>query len=134
MLLSSVGALSIVLQTTHKGVLMNYTHGSLENEILKTVWNIEDNEERDVSVTEVQETINNNSKNDRAYTTVKTVMDRLVEKNMLVRYKQGKKFLYKSVSSRDEMAQKAIKRLVGQYFNNDVTSLMKVLEKEYQLV
>ena len=113
---------------------MNYTHGSLENGILKTVWNIEDNEERDVSVTEVQETINRNSKNDRAYTTVKTVMDRLVEKNMLVRYKQGKKFLYKSVSSRDEMAQKAIKRLVGQYFNNDVTSLMKVLEKEYQLV
>ena len=113
---------------------MNYTHGSLENEILKTVWNIEDNEERDVSVTEVQETINRNSKNDRAYTTVKTVMDRLVEKNMLVRYKQGKKFLYKSVSSRDEMAQKAIKRLVGQYFKNDVTSLMKVLEKEYQLV
>lgn len=41
---------------------MNYTHGSLENEILKTVWNIEDNEERVVSVTEVQETINNNSK------------------------------------------------------------------------
>ena len=113
---------------------MNYTHGSLENEILKTVWNIEDNEERDVSVTEVQETINNNSKNDRAYTTVKTVMDRLVDKNMLVRYKQGKKFLYKSVSSRDEMAQKAIKKLVGQYFNNDVRSLMKVLEKEYQLV
>ena len=113
---------------------MNYTHGSLENEILKTVWNIEDSEDRDVSVTEVQETINNNSKNDRAYTTVKTVMDRLVEKNMLVRYKQGKKFLYKSVSSRDEMAQKAIKKLVGQYFNNDVRSLMKVLEKEYQLV
>ncbi len=113
---------------------MNYTHGSLENEILKAIWQIEDKEENDVSVTEIQELINKSSKTDRAYTTVKTVMDRLVEKNMLVRYKQGKKFLYKSVSSRDEMAQKAIKKLMGQYFNNDVRSLMKALEKEYQLV
>lgn len=113
---------------------MNYTHGSLENEILKAIWQIEDEEENDVSVTEIQELINKSAKSDRAYTTVKTVMDRLVEKNMLVRYKQGKKFLYKSVSSRDEMAQKAIKKLMGQYFNNDVRSLMKALEKEYQLV
>lgn len=116
----------------HEGVRMNYTHGSLENEILKTIWHIEDTEDKDISVNEVQEIINNASKNDRAYTTVKTVMDRLVEKNMLVRYKQGKKSLYKSVSSRDEMAQKAIKRLVGQYFDNDIRSLMKALEKEYQ--
>lgn len=113
---------------------MNYTHGSLENEILKAIWQIEDKEENDVSVTEIQELINKSAKSDRAYTTVKTVMDRLVDKNMLVRYKQGKKFLYKSVSSRDEMAQKAIKKLMGQYFNNDVRSLMNALEKEYQLV
>lgn len=113
---------------------MNYTHGSLENEILKSIWHIEDNDDTDVSVNEVQELLNNTSKTDRAYTTVKTVMDRLVDKNMLVRYKQGKKFLYKSVSSRDEMAQKAIKRLMGQYFNNDVRSMMKALEKEYQTV
>lgn len=109
---------------------MNYTHGSLENEILKTIWMLEDTEDMDVSVNEVQEIINRAVDSSRAYTTVKTVMDRLVEKNMLVRYKQGKKFFYKSVSSRDEMAQKAIKRLAAQYFNSDMDSLIKAVQKE----
>ena len=109
---------------------MNYTHGSLENEIMKTIWLLEEIDENDVSVNEVQEVINRNSNSPRAYTTVKTVMDRLVDKNMLVRYKQGKKFFYKSVSSRDEMAQKAIHKLVSQYFNNDMNSLMDAIKKE----
>lgn len=110
-----------------KGITMNYTHGSLENEILKTIWMLEEIESSNVSVTEVQEIINRNSSVSRAYTTVKTVMDRLVEKNMLVRYKQGKKFFYQSVSSRDEMAQEAIKKLASQYFNNDMDSLAKAI-------
>lgn len=113
-----------------KGIKMNYTHGSLENEILKTIWMLEDTEDTDVSVNEVQEIINRAVDSSRAYTTVKTVMDRLVEKNMLVRYKQGKKFFYKSVSSRDEMAQKAIKRLAAQYFNSDMDSFIKAVQKE----
>ena len=46
---------------------------------------------------------------------------------MLVRYKQGKKFFYKSVSSRDEMAQEAIKKLARQYFNNDMESLARAI-------
>lgn len=108
---------------------MNYTHGSLENEILNAVWAMEENNDNNISVTEVLNIINECG-NIRAYTTAKTVMDRLVEKKFLERYKKGKKFYYKSVSSREEMAQDAIKRLMGQYFNNDVRSLMKALEKE----
>ncbi|MDD3238300.1 MAG: BlaI/MecI/CopY family transcriptional regulator [Candidatus Gastranaerophilales bacterium] len=110
---------------------MNYTHGSLENEILSAVWTMEESTEtaNTISVSEVLEDINK-SGNVRAYTTVKTVMDRLVEKDMLARYKRGKKFYYKSTSSRDDMAKSAIKRLAGQYFNNDIRSLMKALEKE----
>ena len=110
-----------------KGLIMNYSHGSLENEIMKTIWMIEEISDTDVSVNEVQESINRTSDIDRAYTTVKTVMDRLVEKNMLVRYKQGKKFFYKTVSSRDEMAQQAIKKLANQYFNNDMNSLAQTI-------
>ena len=106
---------------------MNYSHGCLENEILRTIWKLEDKSEEDVSVNDVQAHLNAASKSSRAYTTVKTVMDRLVEKNMLVRYKQGKKFFYKTVSSRDEMAQKAIKKLVSQYFNNDMNSLAQAV-------
>lgn len=110
---------------------MGYTHGSLENEILSAVWSMEENEELEdiISVSEVLESINNNG-NVRAYTTVKTVMDRLVEKNHLERYKRGKKFYYKSTSSREAMAKNAIKKLARQYFNNDIRSLMQALEKE----
>ncbi len=110
---------------------MNYSHGSLENEILSAVWFMEEAENNmaDISVNEVLEMINN-SGNIRAYTTAKTVMDRLVEKSILLRYKKGKKFYYKSIASREEMAQSAIKKLTKQYFNNDIRSLMKALEKE----
>ncbi len=111
---------------------MNYSHGCLENEILKTIWMLEDQSEDDVSVNDVQTHLNASSESERAYTTVKTVMDRLVEKNMLVRYKQGKKFFYKTVNSRSEMAHKAIKKLAGQYFDNDMVSLMRAIEKECQ--
>ncbi len=110
---------------------MTYKHGSLENEILNAVWNMEENSAavKDISVSEVLEEINNNG-NVRAYTTVKTVMDRLVDKNLLKRQKIGKKFCYKSVESREEMAKSAINKLARQYFNNDISSLMRALEKQ----
>ena len=106
---------------------MTNTHGSLENEILKTIWMLEEVEEADVSVNEIQQVLNRESINKRAYTTVKTVMDRLVEKNLLVRYKQGKKFYHKSVSSRHEMAQEAIRKVARQYFNNDLDLFANVV-------
>ena len=110
---------------------MAFTHGTLENEILNAVWTMEENgmNSKSLSVSEVLSQINK-SGNIRAYTTVKTVMDRLVDKKLLKRQKIGKKFCYKSVESREEMAATAINRLAGQYFNNDVRSLMKALEKQ----
>lgn len=110
---------------------MNYSHGSLENEILSAIWSMEENEDNynNISVNEVLESINKNG-NIRAYTTAKTVMDRLVDKKFLERYKKGKKFYYKSTQSREDMAKTAIKKLACQYFNNDIRSLMKALEKE----
>lgn len=110
---------------------MAYTHGTLENEILNAVWEMEEssNISKNVSVSDVLDRINKNG-NIRAYTTVKTVMDRLVEKKLLKRQKSGKKFCYVSVESREQMAATAINKLAGQYFNNDIRSLMKALEKQ----
>ncbi len=110
---------------------MAFTHGTLENEILNAVWTMEESgiNTKDISVSEVLSYINNGG-NIRAYTTVKTVMDRLVDKKLLKRQKLGKKFCYKSVESREKMAQSAINKLAGQYFNNDVRSLMRALEKQ----
>ncbi len=110
---------------------MNYTHGTLESEILNAVWTMEEKgkEIEDISVNEVLTEINS-SGNIRAYTTVKTVMDRLVDKNLLERQKSGKKFCYQSVESREEMAKTAINKLAHQYFNNDIRSLIRALEKQ----
>ena len=110
---------------------MTFTHGTLENEILNAVWSMEENgvSSRNISVSEVLSEINNTG-NVRAYTTVKTVMDRLVDKNLLKRQKSGKKFCYKSVESREAMAATAINKLANQFFNNDIRSLMKALEKQ----
>lgn len=110
---------------------MSFTHGTLENEILNAVWFMEENGSsiKDISVSEVLEEINRNG-NIRAYTTVKTVMDRLVDKKLLNRIKTGKKFCYESTESREEMATVAIRKLANQFFNNDIRSLMKALEKQ----
>lgn len=112
---------------------MAYTHGTLENEILNAIWSMEESGtiRKDVSVSDVLDKINQNG-NIRAYTTVKTVMDRLVEKKLLKRQKSGKKFCYVSVESREQMAATAINKLAGQYFNNDMRSLMRALEKQCQ--
>lgn len=109
------------------------THGSLENEILNAVWSIEEDGSgaETISVNEVQDSINQTG-NIRAYTTVKTVMDRLVDKKILNRQKKGKKFFYSSAFSRNEMAKNAIRHIAGQYFNNDFRLFINTLEKEYQ--
>ena len=57
-------------------------------------------------------------------------MDRLAGKNMLVRYKSGKKFCYKASETRSKMANTAINKLLKQYFNNDASLLLKTIEKE----
>lgn len=110
---------------------MSCSHGTLENEIMNAVWSVEEDSGNtsEISVSDVVKYINRIGAT-RAYTTVKTVMDRLVEKALLVRVKSGKKFYYSSTSSRRESANIAIKRLAGQYFNNDIKMLMKALEKE----
>ena len=70
--------------------------GSLEIEILNTFWNLtSNNEDIDISIQDVVDELSKNG-TERAYTTIKTVMDRLVTKSILVRYKVGKKFFYKA--------------------------------------
>ena len=112
---------------------MAISHGTLENEIMNAVWSIEENcgknSQLNISVSDVVDYISKTG-SPRAYTTVKTVMDRLVEKGILIREKFGKKFCYSSTSSRRDSANVAIRRLAGQYFNNDVRMLMKAIEKE----
>ena len=109
---------------------MKDSHGNLENEILNVIWKFEENNcDTNITVNDVFNMLNAGP-SPRAYTTIKTVMDRLVEKKLLVRNKIGKKFCYNSTESRIELAQKAIQKLARQYFHNDMQLLMRAVETE----
>lgn len=104
--------------------------GVLEIEILNSIWNLqEQNEDIDISVAEVVENLNKNDI-ERAYTTIKTVMDRLVSKDLLVRYKSGKKFFYKSTQDRCEIAKETLKEVADQFFNGSQVDMYRFIEKE----
>lgn len=106
---------------------MNSRQGKLENRILNALWSLEENGRENIDVTSIQEIIN--SKNKKwAYTTVKTVLDRLVEKNVITRFKISRKYFYKSDSSRDELGEAAIKKLAKQYFNGDMEELYSTVK------
>lgn len=109
---------------------MKDSHGTLENEILNVIWKFEENNcPNEISVNDVFNMLNASS-SPRAYTTIKTVMDRLVEKNLLIRTKGAKRYVYSSTESREELGKKALQKLVKQYYQSDIRMLLKAVEKE----
>lgn len=108
---------------------MSTSHGSLENTILNAIWYIEENKlTKEITVSEVYELVQRTD-SPRAYTTIKTVMDRLVDKGILVRKKHGKKFSYDSLQSRTETAKDAILKIANIYFNDDLSRLSEAVNK-----
>ena len=104
--------------------------GSLEIEILNTFWNLNsENEDRDISIQVVVDELSANG-TQRAYTTIKTVMDRLVTKSILVRYKVGKKFFYKVTMDRREMALDMLHEFTNNFFDGNYADMMRFVEKE----
>lgn len=108
--------------------------GKLEIDILNSFWNLTVNDEdRDISIQDIVDELALNGI-ERAYTTIKTVMDRLTVKSVLVRYKVGKKFYYKATMNRNEMAMDAVKTVAEQFFNGNYVELIKFVEKNTQNV
>ncbi len=104
--------------------------GSLEIEILNSVWKLQSiDEDMNISVKDVVDDMMKNGM-ERAYTTVKTVMDRLSSKELLVRYRAGKKFFYKTVMDKNEMAVAAIKEISAQFFDGNTTEMMRFIEEQ----
>ena len=85
--------------------------------------------ERAVHIQDVVDELASNGV-ERAYTTIKTVMDRLTIKSILVRYKVGKKFFYKAAMDRREMTLESVKTLADQFFGGSYTSLLRFVERE----
>lgn len=108
--------------------------GKLEIDILNSIWRMtSEYDDRDISIQDVVDDLSKNGI-ERAYTTIKTVMDRLTVKSILVRYKVGKKFFYKATMNRHEMARDSVKELAEQFFDSDYVSLIRFVEKEFDLV
>src|SRR3954451_23678894 len=68
--------------------------GPLEAEIVRAAWAAG----RPVSVRDLLERINDGRKPALAYTTVMTVMNRLADKEILTRHKEGRGYLYQPVA------------------------------------
>lgn len=69
--------------------------GSLELEVMEFMWHV-----GDATVRQVTEAIN--QRRSLVYTTVMTVMGHLVDKGLLARTKEGKRYRYRVVQSRSE--------------------------------
>jgi predicted transcriptional regulator len=97
--------------------------GDLENLIANALWTLEaETEHAAVHVGDIQAHINQGERQ-WAYTTVKTVVDRLVDKGLASRVKVGKKFAYVSVLNRENAGLAALKKLTRQFFRNDLDEL-----------
>ena len=65
-----------------------------------------------------------------AYTTIMTVLDRLVRKGRLERRKAGRAFVYIPQSSRDAMRRTAIRELIEGFFDGSEEELLRFLQPE----
>lgn len=105
-------------------------YGQLEIEVMNSVWSFqEQNEDANISIADIVKSLNNNEIK-RAYTTIKTVMDRLATKGILVRYRDEKKFYYKSTVDRDEATRSAVENVARQFFNGNQIQMLRFIEKE----
>lgn len=105
---------------------MNFKHGSLESIILNALWELESKGVYKNSVKDVFDRICKSENTKRAYTTVKTVMDRLFEKEILLRIKQGKKFFYRTAYSNNDIIANSLKKIAVQYCGGSMEKLIKV--------
>lgn len=105
---------------------MNFKHGSLESIILNALWELEKSGVYKHSVGEVFEYLSHTETNKRAYTTIKTVMDRLFEKEVLLRIKQGKKFFYRTAFSNTDIILSSMQKIANQYCDGDLNRLMSI--------
>lgn len=108
--------------------------GKLEIDILNSIWNLTSNNDgKDISIQDVVDDLSSNGV-ERAYTTIKTVMDRLTAKSILVRYKVGKKFFYSAATDREELARDNIMEVAEQFFGSDYVEMIRFIENKFDLV
>ena len=97
----------------------------LELLCLKALWSLEQGKVKDVQLIVAQS-------RPLAYTTIMTVLDRLVRKGKLTRQKVGRAFMYAPQTPRDVMRRAAIRELVDGYFDGSEDQLVEFLRASEQ--
>ena len=92
----------------------------LELACLKALWSLQEGKVR-----AVQEMVARSRP--LAYTTIMTVLDRLVRKGKINRRKVGRAFVYAPEASRDSMRRAALRELVEGYFDGSEAELLEFL-------
>ena len=100
----------------------------LELACLKALWSLEDgNSKAEGNVRAVQRIVAQSRP--LAYTTIMTVLDRLVRKGKLTRRKVGRAFVYSPEASRDSMRRAAIRELLEGFFDGSEAALLLFLRE-----
>ncbi|MEO8595089.1 MAG: BlaI/MecI/CopY family transcriptional regulator [Candidatus Solibacter sp.] len=95
----------------------------LELACLKALWSLEEG-----NVRAVQQVVA--LSRPLAYTTIMTVLDRLVRKGKLARRKVGRSFVYSPQASRDSMRRVALRELLDGFFDGSEAALVQFLRPE----
>jgi BlaI family penicillinase repressor len=94
----------------------------LELLCLKALWSLQEGNVKDVRQIVAQA-------RPLAYTTIMTVLDRLVRKEKITRRKVGRAFVYSPQASRDSMRRAAIRELLEGFFDGSEEQLVVFLRQ-----
>ncbi len=93
----------------------------LELECLKVLWTLGQGNVKDVREVLIRD-------RNLAYTTVMTILDRLVRKGGVARHKVGRSFVYEPLLSRENLRRLAVKELVDAFFDGSEEALTDYLK------
>jgi predicted transcriptional regulator len=89
--------------------------GELEADVLNVCW-----EKEQATVHDVRDALQ--PRRDLAYTTVMTVMTRLVDKGLLRRHKEGRAYVYAPAHGREQVAGSLLRSLVDRFYKGATLS------------
>lgn len=118
---------SILLTTIRSTMECNCSLGPLEREILEVVWTQDCASVRCVLVALNQR----RTKIDKlAYTTVMTILKRLMEKGILTRYKEGRGYRYQARQTKQEFIQQTVRQEVDRLKQDFGLVVIEALKQE----
>lgn len=113
------------VKAKHMGLTTDYQLGELETAVMEIVW-----QHDEVSVREVWEALQ--PTRPLAYTTVMTVMGRMVPKGVLAVEKRGKTAYYRATGTREEVlalqAQRAVHDVLSNFGNAAITEFLREMQ------